>query len=254
MGEDAGWGDYLAGFHAERPGITEAILARARRGGQDPYDWLAAQVPAGGRVLDLACGSGPLRTRLSPGRYLGVDASAAELAAARRRGVTDVGRADATRLPLGDASVDVVAASMALMLLPLDATLDEVRRVLRPRGRLVATLPATRPLTRGDLWRYARLLAALHRTGLGYPGDAALAHPVDVLARAGLRLDDDRRLRFPYPVRDRHDGRQLVRSLYLPGVEARRIAAAQRVAEGWVGTEVGVPIRRLTATALAPPR
>lgn len=243
----AAWRAYLADFHAQHPGITEAVLGRSWHRGTTPYDWLAADVPGGARVLDLACGNGALRPRLDPRRYLGVDNVTAELAAARRRGVPEVVRADATRLPLPEASVDAVVCSMALMLLPLEATLREIRRVLVPGGRLVVTLPATRPLTVGDVRRYTRLLLALRRSGLTYPNDSALAQPEPPLTRAGLRLWADRRQRFAYPIREPADGRQLVRSLYVPGVRDERLGAAMRVAERWVGGEVGIPIRRLTA-------
>ncbi|MGH9217537.1 MAG: nitrate/nitrite transporter NrtS, partial [Acidimicrobiales bacterium] len=38
--------DYLAAFHHERPGITEAVLARARaEDGTNPYDWVAEALP-----------------------------------------------------------------------------------------------------------------------------------------------------------------------------------------------------------------
>ncbi len=78
-----GWSEYLAGFHARRPGITEQVLRRSLGAGGDPYDWLACAVPQRARVLDLACGNGPLWPRL-PGRaYVGVDVSAAELGLAR---------------------------------------------------------------------------------------------------------------------------------------------------------------------------
>src|SRR5262245_22746545 len=94
------WARYLAGFHAGRPGITEHVLTRAVEGG-DAYDWLAAAVPAGGQVLDVACGSAPLWPRL-PGRtYLGVDTADAELTAARARGAAVV-RANAGSLPVAD--------------------------------------------------------------------------------------------------------------------------------------------------------
>lgn len=247
---DAGWAEYLAGFHSEHTGITEAVLGRARYAGMDPYDWLAAEIPRDLRVLDLACGSGVLRPRLRPRRYLGVDNSTAELEAARRRGVREVACADAARLPLPDASVDVVGCSMALMLVPLEATLREIRRVLAPRGSLVATLPADRPLTFADRGRYARLLLALRRRGLSYPNDEPLAQPAELLASAGLRLVTDRHRRFAYPIRVPGDGTRLVRSLYLPGIEAARVEAGARVAERWVGSDIGVPIRMVTAVAL----
>lgn len=79
------WRAYLAGFHAESPGITEAVLARSRHGRSTPYDWLAEEVPGDARVLDLACGNGALRPQLSPRRYLGVDNVAAGFEAARGR-------------------------------------------------------------------------------------------------------------------------------------------------------------------------
>lgn len=245
--ESAAWRAYLADFHAEQPGITEDVLGRARNDGDTPYGWLAEEVPAGARVLDLACGNGALRPRLDPRRYLGVDNVAAELAAARRRGVPEVVRADATRLPLPDGSVDTVVCSMALMLLPLEATLREIRRVLSPGGRLVATLPASRPLTAGDAGRYARLLLALRRPGLDFPNDESLARPEGLFTRAGLRVVADRRRRFAYPIRKPADGRRLVHSLYLPDIAEDRLAAGLRIAGGWVGAEIGIPLRRLTA-------
>lgn len=246
---NTGWAEYLAGFHTEHPGITEAVLGRARHAGMDPYDWLAAEIPHDRRVLDVACGNGVVRPRLRPRRYLGVDSATAELQAARRRGVRKVACADATRLPLPEESVDIVACSMALMLLPLEETLREIRRVLAPRGSLVATLPADQPLTFADRRRYARLLLALRRRSLSYPNDEALAQPERVFASAGLRLVGDRSRRFAYPIREQEDGRRLVRSLYLPGIETARLAAGSRVAERWVGADVGVPIRMVTALA-----
>jgi hypothetical protein len=48
---DDGWGHYLATFHRERPGITEAVLTRARaHDGRDPYDWVAEALPGEGVV------------------------------------------------------------------------------------------------------------------------------------------------------------------------------------------------------------
>src|SRR5215207_6159097 len=37
-----GWSQYLAGFHAQRAGITEQVLGRARGADGTPYDWLAS--------------------------------------------------------------------------------------------------------------------------------------------------------------------------------------------------------------------
>ena len=123
------WSSYLAAFHADRPGGTERVLHRARTSGGDAYDWLAAAVPVGGVVLDVACGSAPLLPVLAAGRYVGVDVSAAELALARRRGAGLLVRGSATALPLADGGVEVVACSMALQILtPLPTVLAEIGR------------------------------------------------------------------------------------------------------------------------------
>ena len=106
--------------------------------------------PADGlRVLDLACGNGYLARRFARmgARVIGVDASAPIVERARRResrsplGITyHVG--DATRLDMVDGgSVDVVMCNMALMDIEDAAgAIREASRVLRPGGRLVASL------------------------------------------------------------------------------------------------------------------
>jgi len=243
------WADYLADFHERRPGITEEVLGHARLGDLSPYGWLAEAIPeAPGRpVLDLACGSGPVAP-LVPGPWVGVDASEAELAAARGRQAGPMVRADGRALPLGPASVSSVACSMALMLMwPVGAVLGEVARVLVPGGRLVALLPARRPLSPGDVVRYARILAALRQRSLRYPNDNALEQPGPILAAAGLRLVADERARFACTITTPEVGVLCVRSLYLPGVDPARRAAAEQVARRWAGRELGLPLRRLVA-------
>ncbi len=235
------WAGYVAGFHQERPGITEDLLSLAFAAGLTPYAWAGQAVPAGGRVLDLCCGSAPLRDELTPTSYVGIDLSAAELARAATRGVPVV-RADATRLPLPDACIDAVVVSMALMLVPLRETLVEVSRVLRPGGVLVATLPATGPLPLADVLRYGRLLVALRVRGLGYPNDAELVDFPDV---AGLRVVDDSARAFTFDVDTAARADLLLDSLYLPEVAPERLAAARRVVANWVGHRVAVPLRRI---------
>jgi len=106
-------------------------------------DALAA--PAGGRVLDLACGTGDLcrdlaARGLSP---VGVDFSAGMLAAARVG--APLVRGDGAALPLATASLDGVTCGFALRnFVELDTVFAECARVLRPGGRLAA-LDATVP-------------------------------------------------------------------------------------------------------------
>lgn len=143
---DADWAEYLPRFHAEHPGITERILGRCHAGEVDPYQWCARSLAGrSGPVLDVACGSGPLADRLDG--WIGADTSEAELGEAgdRRRG--PVLRAAATRLPIHTGSLDTAACSMAMQIIhPVADALAELARVLRPGGRAVLLLPASRPL------------------------------------------------------------------------------------------------------------
>lgn len=255
MSDPWDWSTYLADFHSRHAGVTEQVLSRSRIGGKegtDPYRWLASQVDPGGAVLDVACGGAPLHRELGAGEYLGVDVSAAELAVAAQRGVPVV-RADAAHLPLPGCWAETVTCSMGLMLLPVAQWLDEARRVVRPGGRLVATVPATGPLTGGDRLAYGRLLVALRLTGLRYPGDTAMRNLGRLMPAAGFTVVSDRRRRFVYRLDSAAAGTLLLDSLYLPGVPARRRRRAERLVHRWVGREIGIPIRLVVAVA-DPPR
>lgn len=250
---DAGWSDYVAGFHATRPGITEQLLHRSRAGDGDAYDWLVEAVSSGGgRVLDVACGSAPVRPRL-PGRaYVGVDLSAAELAGTGGRGRGALVRASATALPIVDGGVEVVVCAMALQILtPLPTVLAEIGRVLAPDGRLVAIVPDRGPLRVVDLPVVAGLLAALGH-GLSYPNDGALRRLPDLLDDAGLRLVADERRRFSYPLGTATDADLFLASLYLPGVSGTRYRAARAFlrALARAGPGLPVPVRRVVAVRL----
>lgn len=242
---------YIEAFHRQRPGITEEVLTRALHGGCDPYRWLLEAVPPAGRVLDLACGNAPLFPALAAaGRgYLGVDASAAELAAARARGAEQLALADADRLPVPDASIAVVTASMALMVVqPLAGVLAEVHRVLAPGGTLVATVPAAGPLRPTDRLVGIGLYLALGRFP-GYPNPEALTDLPALLRHAGLIVTDEGTCRFRYRLGGRADADLLLRSLYLPGIPPARLRAGARYlhALAGLGAEIGVPLRRITA-------
>lgn len=240
------WREYLAGFHADNAGITEELLAHTTDGDVDPYRWLASQVRPSARVLDLACGSGPLE-RLHPGPWVGVDVSHHELERARGAGAEPVLVADGTALPFVSGVFDTVVCSMALMLIqPIEMALSEVARVLTAGGRLVALLPTNKPLNAGDAVRYGQLLAAI-RGRLRYPNDAALADAEAVLASAGLSPVADERRRFECHVADAHTAALCVSSLYLPDTPADRIERAFDVTRRWIGHTIGVPLRLMVA-------
>jgi len=107
-----------------------------------------APIADGETVLDIGCGGGmdlllaARRTGLG-GRAIGVDMTEAmwerALRSATAAGLSnvEVHRADATALPLPDASVDVVISNGVLNLVPeKEKAFGEIRRVLRPGGRL----------------------------------------------------------------------------------------------------------------------
>ncbi len=117
----------LAG-DALRPGgaqLTAAILDRA-------------DLPGGGRALDVGSGTGATLELLAERGFVGfgLDYSAALAAQASGRGAVSVG--DAEALPYGRATFDVVTSECVLSAVPdkLDAV-EGIHRVLRPGGRFV---------------------------------------------------------------------------------------------------------------------
>lgn len=100
----------------------------------------------GRRVLDAGCGAGPLTAALRErgAEVSGFDFSPAmvELARERLGSEVDLRVADlAEPLPYGDAAYDDVVASLVLHYLEdWSAPLAELRRVLRPGGRLLVSV------------------------------------------------------------------------------------------------------------------
>ncbi|NKE61139.1 methyltransferase domain-containing protein [Lentzea sp. PSKA42] len=101
---------------------------------------------AGRRILDAGCGAGPLFAALRDQGAIvsGIDASAGMLEQARLRlgGDADLRVADlADPLPFSDNEFDDVIASLVLHYLEdWGPTLAEMRRVLKPGGRLIASV------------------------------------------------------------------------------------------------------------------
>jgi len=112
-----------------------------------------AVVRRGDRVLDGACGTGDLAVadvRAGAGRVTGLDFSEPMLARARRKAPhVEWVRGDLLALPFADATFDAATVGFGVRnVADLELALRELRRVLRPGGRL-AVLEITRP--RGPL-------------------------------------------------------------------------------------------------------
>jgi demethylmenaquinone methyltransferase/2-methoxy-6-polyprenyl-1,4-benzoquinol methylase/phosphoethanolamine N-methyltransferase len=128
--------------------VTLLTLGRSRVMRQRTVD--LAELRPGESVLEVGCGTGAVaraaRTRLGPdGQVIGIDPSAEMIAVARRKAARhhvqiDFRVAGIEALPLPDASVDAALSSLMMHHLPADLKrtgLAEVRRVLKPGGRLV---------------------------------------------------------------------------------------------------------------------
>lgn len=248
------WPDYLAGFHAHRPGVVEDVLSRAVRADHTPYRWLARAVSADARVVvDLASGSGPVARELArPGRtVVGVDLSAEELRLARQRGAGPLVRADARVLPLRDGSVDVVTSALGLVVVqPLPRVLAEVARVLRPGGVLAAIAPAVRPMAPTDLRQLGQLNVRL-RSKPRFPGPVELTGFKKALVDLGMKVVEDKRERYRFTITTSDDAALLLSALYLPCTPAARVASAldylSATAERRGGVDIAIPVRRLVA-------
>ncbi|HTP11728.1 MAG TPA: methyltransferase domain-containing protein [Anaerolineae bacterium] len=145
------------------PQTTGMVLNWGRR-----YDWVVqimalgqakrlrratvdfAQIAPGEHVLDVGCGTGDLTLRAkeragSAGQVCGIDPGPEMIEVARHKATHAHAEVDfrvgvIEHLPYPDASFDVVLSSLMMHHLPADLKpigLAEIRRVLKPTGRLI---------------------------------------------------------------------------------------------------------------------
>ncbi|MGH8198995.1 MAG: malonyl-ACP O-methyltransferase BioC [Steroidobacteraceae bacterium] len=176
----------------EAAAVLQSRVADELLGRLEPFDF-RPQV-----VLDLGAGTGRAAARLKR-RYRGATVLALDLAPGMLQQAARHQRlfrrfericADAARLPLGSASVDIVFSNLMLQWCdPLDEVFAEIRRVLRPQGFLIFTTfgPDTlkelrRAWAEADGHNHVNRFLDMHDVG-------------DALVRAGLQepvLDVDR--------------------------------------------------------------
>ena len=151
-----------------KPSKYDAALFEARRRIQESgfYDdvlcAIRKRIPADTAVLlDAGCGDGTFTKSLARGVTVGLDSAKDAITLAARGGgpiLWTVG--DLTRLPLADASVDVILNLFA------PAHYAEFRRVLKPGGRLIKLVP------QADYLAEIRALCALP----AYSNEAVVSH------------------------------------------------------------------------------
>lgn len=236
-----------------------------------------AALAPGDRVLDVACGSGLVTfaaaAAVGPaGRVCGVDISGRMVEGARRRtrslGCTNVdfARMNAESLDLPDASFDVALCALGLMYVPdPERAVQEMRRVLRPGGRVVLAVWGER-----SRCGWASLFGIVDAEvasdvcplffRLGQAG--ALAR---LCADADLHLVEERRLVATLVYADGNEAcdaalaggpvalawsrfdaqaRERVRARYLASLESWRTGSAYRVPAEFVLVAAGARLRR----------
>lgn len=163
-------------------GFYEKVLFKGARA------WACSQ--AQGDVLEIAFGTGrnlefyPPDTRLT-----GIELSPNMLAIAEERRTrfmpeADLRRGDAQKLEFADASFDTVICTFSLCSIPDDASaVREIKRVLRPGGRLVAVEHVRSP---------SKVVAGIQRLLEPFArrqGDSLTREPLDHLRHEGFEIE-----------------------------------------------------------------
>ena len=137
---------YITTFGDSKPRNYDGVV-------RDFWSEKFAELPSGGRILDIAAGNGAIATiAAETGLRLGKDffVAATDLADIHaeligdeetkkaRKSIEFHGRTPCEKQPFGDGAFDMVTSQFGFEYSDIDKTLAEIRRVLVPGGRFVA--------------------------------------------------------------------------------------------------------------------
>lgn len=182
----------FARFYQEFAWTYDAVAALASSGQWRAWTLTALEF-ARGATLELGCGTGHVQLALAQRRagfFVGLDRSPQMIRLTRRR-LERFGfraplvRADARALPFESESFDAVIATFPSDYIAEDATIAEIRRVLRPGGMVALALWARF----ADDSPYARLVDVAYRVTLQRSPRPAAPATSAALHRFGERLE-----------------------------------------------------------------
>lgn len=161
-------GVFINPFYFARSGLSNAMADFA--------------LELSGRLLDVGCGTKPYRSLFNVEDYVGLDI---DNESTRKRGIADY-LYDGGKFPFEDASFDSILCNQVLEhVFNPDEFLGEIRRVLKPGGKLLLTVPFVwdeheQPY---DYARYSSfgLCALLERQGFGILQHKKLAADATIL-------------------------------------------------------------------------
>lgn len=163
--------------------------------GRDHRPWAAQR--ARGDVLEVAIGTGlNLPSYDAELKVTGVDLSPAMLDIARQRAAdldrrVDLREGDAHHLPFDDASFDTAVCTFSLCNIPdPHQAVSEMRRVLRPGGRLVL-VDHVRSTSTPIYW----LQKAIEKVSVRLDGDHMTRRPADIVEQLDFDVVERDRLR-----------------------------------------------------------
>lgn len=181
------------------------LYERAMRADEKAYRYMCERIPEqirGREVLELATGPGLLARHVAPAaaRMVATDYSPGMIAQAQKGdcpGNLCFEVADATALPYGDDAFDVVLIANVLHVMPApERALEEIGRVLRPGGLLIApNFVSHRQGLGSRLWS-----GLLHLAGIRFAHQWSGKAYLDFLASQGWQACFSRELSARFPL------------------------------------------------------